>query len=116
MIDTNQGYGSTGAGVADLSSGAYHDSKMNQHVEPGRYGSTQGPSYSGSEAYNASALDSAANRSQNRAGNISTGPGNYSSAGGYRSGNIESGSRRNESMMANKMDPSLDNSPRKESL
>lgn len=116
MIDTSQGPGSTGAGMADLSSGAYHDSKMNQHVEPGRYGSTQQPSYSGSEDYGASALDSAAYESQNRAGNISMGPGNYSSAGGYGSGNMESGSRRNESMMANKMDPSLDNSPRKKSL
>ncbi len=91
MIDTSQGYGPTGA-------------------------STQQPSHSGSEDYGASALDSTAYGSQNRAGNVSTVPGNYSSAGGSGSGNMESGSRRNESMMANKMDPSLDNSPRKKLL
>lgn len=94
--------------MTDLSSGAYRDSKMNRNVEPGRYGSTQEPSYGGKEDYGASPLDSGAYGSQNRAGDISTGPGNYSSAGGYGSGNMESGSRRNESMMANKMDPSAD--------
>lgn len=90
--------------------------KMSQKVEPGRYSSTQQPSYKDNDDHGVFTMDSDAHGSQNRAGNLSMDPGTDSYTGGYDSGNMETGARRNESMMVNKMDPSVDTNLGKISL
>ncbi|CEJ55967.1 hypothetical protein PMG11_02194 [Penicillium brasilianum] len=97
--DTSQGYGLAGAGTDNLNSGAYTDSKRGQNVESGGYGTTQ---------QRPSTMDSGALGSQNRAGDLSTDPGTYSSTGGYGAGNMNTGSGLSESRMGNEMNTATD--------
>ncbi|KAJ5390069.1 uncharacterized protein N7496_001137 [Penicillium cataractarum] len=90
-----------GAGMDNLNSGAYTDSKMGQNVESGGYGATQ---------QNPSTMDYGAPGMQNRAGDLSTDPGTYSSTGGYGSGNMNTASGLNDSRMANEMNTAADTS------
>lgn len=53
-------------------------------------------------------MDSGALGSQNRAGDLSTDPGTYSSTGGYGAGNMNTGSGLSESRMGNEMNTATD--------
>lgn len=85
----------------NLDSGAYTASKMGQNVEPGGYGTAQ---------QHPSTMDSGPLGMQNRAGDLSTDPGTYSSTGGYGSGNMNTGSGLKDSKMANDMNTAADTS------
>jgi hypothetical protein len=74
---------------------------MGQNVESGGYGTTQ---------QRPSTMNSGALGSQNRAGDFSTDPGTYSSTGGYKSGNMNTGSGLNDYRMGNEMNTATNTS------